>query len=957
MMSQSQLLSALQQHAGPSRGPANPPPPYSSAPSLTAVNPPGEDDQIGTILLQLLENERQKAHRQGLQQANLSQEALRKDIEEQRIIIEKLKDQAEKGGISTEEEQLRIEKLKRELATASTKASKVKSGMFRKICSTDLLFLVDTTSSMSGYINAAKEQIRTIVSNLDDTFFGKAEVRMAVVGYKDHADTPNIQFLDFTPSAREVESFISTLSARGGGDMPEDVLGGIRQALNATWRLQNRCIIHIGDAPPHGRDFHTSPGVNDKYPKCGSEPHGLTYAPLLRRMINLKINYTLLRIHDETDRMALTFLKTYADASAECRLHASNKFHREASRVLARPITTRRSKKHKGLSFEELQLGTSFDSLKHLVVRSVTDSASRNATELASGMLRDMNEGSHSDKLSVVKEEDGRASTSVKMETVAPKWADLGWFGDVLVVEGFSPDIVVHSASTLDDMMAHDDNIKIHVSRFTVHRRARPFAEGVMRRTSYARTAASTSPFVVKSFKKRGKEIAHFAEDMRVQAICKAFALEFNGIVGEDNAVDFIVTTCLKARKRSGFECLSLEPFIEGEYVKYNNNASYVNPSNDKYNKAAQAFSHFTFERSRGRFMIVDLQGVGNVWTDPAIHTKDPERYKLSDTNFGEEGFMFFFLTHQCNNICHKLGLKSRGEMISSGNFDFKRDWTVSAGLMVCCSNKICGKIMRAAMAITSSKYPEHRWCATCYAQLSRSTEKWICAGPGPYHEFDVSKFFIESQGGTAPRKCPEHRGAIASTSQTRPQVNLSQFVANSNQPNRRQTMNPPVSEPSASPAASAASELNINLITQLLATLAARAAPAETVAEPLAQPSGAVPTAFVPPAQDRTPVQEAEPVHGHPVHPVTPFQRASPTQQRRPSRTGRHPQIPTACSSETQPRLHDGEPRLSRRDTFGAGEPRSPKRSGPLHSFMSWAKNATVKKSPSLSFGRRSSS
>lgn len=34
-----------------------------------------------------------------------------------------------------------------------------------------------------------------------------------------------------------------------------------------------------------------------------------------------------------------------------------------------------------------------------------------------------------------------------------------------------------------------------------------------------------------------------------------------------------------------------------------------------------QAFSHFTFECSHHRLIVVDIQGVGDLYTDPQIHT------------------------------------------------------------------------------------------------------------------------------------------------------------------------------------------------------------------------------------------------------------------------------------------------------------------------------------------------
>lgn len=42
-----------------------------------------------------------------------------------------------------------------------------------------------------------------------------------------------------------------------------------------------------------------------------------------------------------------------------------------------------------------------------------------------------------------------------------------------------------------------------------------------------------------------------------------------------------------------------------------------------------QAFSHFTFERSGHQLIVVDIQGVGDLYTDPQIHTE-------KGTDFGD---------------------------------------------------------------------------------------------------------------------------------------------------------------------------------------------------------------------------------------------------------------------------------------------------------------------------------
>ncbi|KAF1813615.1 hypothetical protein P152DRAFT_394135 [Eremomyces bilateralis CBS 781.70] len=689
--------------------------------------------------------------------------------EAERAIVERLKREGNEGELSATEARLRILQLKQDMQAAGAKAPRrPTTGLFKSVCSTDLLFLLDTTGSMWDYINAAKDQVRSIVKDIGESFLGEAEVRVAVVGYKDHGDKPNIQFLDFTPSVDEVHRFLNTLQATGGGDAPEDVLGGLQQAINASWSHQTRCVIHIADAPPHGSDLQLVPDAGDKFPVPGTEPHGLTHKPLLRRMIALKLNYTLLRINSSTDRMATEFCKEYDAASADCRLHKDHIYYLYPATGTRTDTSTRSGTSSKrsakaGLVFEENELGTTFSALQHLVVKMVTTSASRTAVRVSGSRATKLVGDKKQDaKLRAINEDEDDEGDEKRLEITLPQWDTPGWLNEALSVEGFSPDVIVHNASTLNEMMAHDDNIMMGITELSIYKRSRPFAEGALREAFYARTAASTNRFVVKSFKRDGKRLAHLAEDMRCQALCKAFALEFNAFSGEEHAIDFIVTTCLKGKAgiTSGSECMSLEPFLEGTYVKYNNNCGYVNEeqSDDRFNQAAQAFSHFTFERSQGRFLVSDMQGVGHLLTDPAIHSLDPGRFQLADTNLGQEGFKFFFATHACNDICRKLDLKSNGAMISSGEYKFREEWP-NMHNTVCCSNKLCGKIVRKSSSKKSEKFPGYRWCELCWLQVRMFAVKRICVAPGPYHEFYTSEFFCESQGRSVIRRCPDHRG------------------------------------------------------------------------------------------------------------------------------------------------------------------------------------------------------
>lgn len=85
-----------------------------------------------------------------------------------------------------------------------------------------------------------------------------------------------------------------------------------------------------------------------------------------------------------------------------------------------------------------------------------------------------------------------------------------------------------------------------------------------------------------------------------------------------------------------------------------------------------QAFSHFTYEKSKRQLMVVDLQGVftrnkdgTRVYelTDPVIHKRKTNRnramrkWSFGRTDRGEKGMKAFFETHQCTDACKLLGL------------------------------------------------------------------------------------------------------------------------------------------------------------------------------------------------------------------------------------------------------------------------------------------------------------
>jgi len=103
----------------------------------------------------------------------------------------------------------------------------------------------------------------------------------------------------------------------------------------------------------------------------------------------------------------------------------------------------------------------------------------------------------------------------------------------------------------------------------------------------------------------------------------------------------------------------SVEPLMCGDWLKCTNNSGQLAPAKSEL---AQAFSHFTYEKSKGQLMVCDIQGwsenkdvAPTIFTDPIIITLKKE---IGDrTNCGVEGMKEFFIRHKCTQVCQGLCL------------------------------------------------------------------------------------------------------------------------------------------------------------------------------------------------------------------------------------------------------------------------------------------------------------
>jgi von Willebrand factor type A domain len=126
--------------------------------------------------------------------------------------------------------------------------------MRNEINAVDLAFVVDTTGSMGGLIQAAQNQMIAMLEEV--THAGDINLWLGMIEYRDHPpqDTMLYKTYPFTADMQEAQKNIRRLKVDGGGDEPEAVLDGITAACRELtwWKHSRRLIILVGDAPPHG---------------------------------------------------------------------------------------------------------------------------------------------------------------------------------------------------------------------------------------------------------------------------------------------------------------------------------------------------------------------------------------------------------------------------------------------------------------------------------------------------------------------------------------------------------------------------------------------------------------------------------------------------------------------------------------------------------------------------------
>ena len=380
-------------------------------------------------------------------------------------------------------------------------------------------------------------------------------------------------------------------------------------------------LIHIADAPAHGKEFHEGK-VGDDRP----EEQFFAFDPLMSKLKSLNIAYWFGYINrDRTD----TMVERLDRLLQTCRTDT------------AHPYTT-------GISqFNAVDPTKLFQALEETVSQSIRT-------------MERSSRGKNECQIPYTINEETPRFTSEDSEVIQQS--------NVLAFSKPDTSIPIKVEAVIEKI--NTDWLKPSKPK-TIQKAKQPFSAGAQCVAYHAQDKSSGERYVIKESKYQMSTEDKDSDYMTVVTVCGLCTMYANYFNEEKPSyvpeIRFTEVKYFQHHKvlngHTEHVPYILEPYMEGSYQKYNTNGGWVTPNTNLCSCTLQAFSHYSWAKSNKELVICDLQGVFKgdqiCLTDPAVHCIDYMllQPKLGGSNLGFPGIQKFFASHNCNDICRKMRL------------------------------------------------------------------------------------------------------------------------------------------------------------------------------------------------------------------------------------------------------------------------------------------------------------
>ena len=207
------------------------------------------------------------------------------------------------------------EVLQKVTTTSESKAKTLEDMKF------DVVWVIDTTSSMRPYIDKAREVMKGVSENVASNPVMNGKIAFGAWAYRDSAEIAGLEYVtkNFTPELLPIDQFLPVMeqiqeTKVDSQTFDEDVFSGVNDAINNTaWRPDAlRIIILVGDAPGHaaGHKWNASGMDPQTLRALASERNVMLYALHLNPPNAKKYNrvaapqFKALSLNDGSDKSA-----------------------------------------------------------------------------------------------------------------------------------------------------------------------------------------------------------------------------------------------------------------------------------------------------------------------------------------------------------------------------------------------------------------------------------------------------------------------------------------------------------------------------------------------------------------------------------------------------------------------------------------------------------------------------
>ena len=618
--------------------------------------------------------------------------------------------------------------------------------------SIDIMFIMDLTGSMGSYLSETKRNIKKITEEISEHNPG-SKIRLGFVGYRDYEtkeEKRKYEIIDFTENIDNFITSIKKFNCYGGGDQPEDIAGGLNEALKMEWKSTARYVVLVCDAPCHGSKYHEI--YIDTFKE--GDPAGLEIEDLMQKFKNMNITFYCIEINSSTKKMFEIMKNVYNDESKFCVEKIYDSVENLSFIVAFSASELLGNTKYNKCDFNQVLEKCRKDSIDKIMKKynqnNIINDSNENLAQALINEIENMNlEGEDKQLVQFINRMNNlNIDNNLKEKKYNKNGNDNNSF---IEIEFTEKDIIENINKDINYTifgLTYNKNNKISFNSFT-------------------------EPLIIEQKFNSNITINNINNDMEMDSNENIITFsdnkllrDFKGFIPRKIEKKYMEDIKLLTKKYcyDDLICEQISDYFNMEiksetntFIKFKKNAIYLkeNQNNDKLKllitdiaqpfslnisshpdkKILQAFSHFSYQITLGELIILNLE-----------YNKEKQKINSYDIfylkNNGYKHILKFFSNHFCNNICKYLNLvhpRKKANQLEINELFFSKKYNTHYILCKCCS-------------IPLRKFSNDIYCCRCICEKMKSLKRMTCT---ECHQlFDCYTYVYNSNLINYPTKC-----------------------------------------------------------------------------------------------------------------------------------------------------------------------------------------------------------